>query len=38
VRVTDLGAVEIVTAELGTSAGSVGAGVHGASVFAPVAS
>jgi glucokinase len=30
VHVTDLGAVEIVTAELGTWAGAIGAGVHGA--------
>jgi glucokinase len=30
VRVTDLGAVEIVAAELGTWAGAIGAGVHGA--------
>ena len=32
VHVTDLGAVEIVTAELGTWAGAVGAGVHGAAL------
>ena len=30
VRVTDLGAVEIVAAALGTRAGAIGAGVHGA--------
>ena len=35
VHVTDLGAVEIVTAELGTWAGAIGAGVHGAQI--PVA-
>jgi glucokinase len=35
VRVTDLDAVEIVTAELGTWAGAIGAAVHGAA--APVA-
>ena len=35
VRVTDLDAVEIVAAELGTWAGAIGAGVHGAG--APVA-
>lgn len=37
VRVTDLGAVEIVTAELGTWAGSIGAGVHGAETPTPAA-
>jgi glucokinase len=35
VHVTDLGAVEIVTAELGTWAGAIGAGVHGAGTLAP---
>ena len=35
VRVTDLDAVEIVAAELGTWAGAIGAAVHGAGV--PVA-
>ena len=34
VRVTDLGAVEIVAAELGTWAGAIGAGVHGAGATA----
>jgi glucokinase len=34
VRVTDLEAVEIVTAQLGTWAGAVGAGVHGAAFVA----
>ncbi|MBA2633476.1 MAG: ROK family protein [Chloroflexi bacterium] len=32
VHVTDLGAVDIVTAELGTWAGAIGAGVHGAEI------
>ncbi len=36
VHVTDLGAVEIVTAELGTWAGAIGAGVHGAAAPAVV--
>jgi glucokinase len=35
VRVTSLEAVEIVTAELGTWAGAIGAGVHGAGTVAP---
>jgi glucokinase len=35
VHVTDLGAVEIVTAELGTWAGAIGAGMHGAGTLAP---
>ena len=37
VHVTDVDAVEIVTAELGTWAGAIGAGVNAASVAAPVA-
>jgi glucokinase len=36
VHVTDLNAVEIVTAELGTWAGAIGAGVHGAGIPAAV--
>ncbi|HEX7224126.1 MAG TPA: ROK family protein [Candidatus Limnocylindria bacterium] len=36
VHVTDLGAVEIVTAELGTAAGAIGAALHGAAVRAAV--
>jgi glucokinase len=38
VHVTDLGAVEILTAELGTWAGAIGAGVHGAEMPVPVGS
>jgi glucokinase len=37
VRVTDLQAVQIVTAELGTWAGAIGAAVHGAGVSTPAA-
>ena len=37
VRVTDLEAVEIVAAELGTWAGAIGAGVHGAEASVPAA-
>ena len=37
VHVTDLGAVEIVAAELGTWAGAIGAGVHGADAIRPAA-
>ena len=36
VHVTDLGAVEIVPAELGTAAGAIGAALHGAAVRAAV--
>ena len=36
VHVTDLNAVEIVTAELGTAAGAIGAALHGASIRAAV--
>jgi hypothetical protein len=36
VFVTDLDAVEIVTAELGTWAGSIGAGINGAATAAAV--
>ena len=35
VHVTDLAAVEIITAELGTWAGAIGAGVHGAEAAVP---
>jgi glucokinase len=35
VRVTNLATVEIVAAQLGTWAGAIGAGVHGAGATAP---
>jgi glucokinase len=38
VHVTDLDAVEILTAELGTWAGAIGAGVHGAAAPVPAES
>ena len=37
VHVTDLGAIAIVTARLGTWAGAIGAGVHGAEATSPTA-